>query len=65
LSRSCGASWREAYPRRDRCDVDAPHAVAAQRDQPLACDRGVLDERLDLDALAARREVAETLDPFL
>src|ERR1700716_3542716 len=56
---------REAYPWGDPGDVDATHALGAQRDEPFARCGRVGDERPDVDAVAAWRERAETLDPFL
>src|SRR5688572_3142122 len=58
-------SRREAYPWRDRGDLDAANAVGAQGDQPLARDSRIGDERVHFNALAARSEGAESLDPLL
>src|SRR5258705_9902581 len=56
---------REAYVRRDRRDVDAAHPLGADCEEPLSRRGGVSDQHLDVDALTAWRESAETLDPFL
>src|SRR5258705_5044273 len=56
---------REAYARRNRRDVDAAHPLGADCEEPLSRRGGVSDQRLDVDALTAWRESAETLDPFL
>src|SRR5438093_3358851 len=56
------ASAGEAYPRRHPRDVDAAHALGAQRDEALARGGRVGDELVDLDAVTSRRERPQALD---
>src|SRR6266540_2768362 len=61
------ARWalrREAYAGRDGREVNAAHPLGAQCVEPLSRSGRVGDERVDVDALTARRESAEALDPL-
>src|SRR5437867_6495909 len=58
------ASAGEAYPRRHPRDVDAAHALGAQRDEALARGGRVGDELVDLHAVTSRRERPQPIDAF-